>query len=212
MWSVGCVLAELLLRRPVFEGEDAAVDTFDDLRPAEDEAERRMAFAMGLHERLGAESRARVLNSNADVLQVILDHTLGPTAHAIAVLQSQLSVLGSPTDEEYQALGPRAKETISGLSPQPGRGWKDLFAAANLNPLALNLLRSMLSFDPSNRPTASEAFGHPYLAKLHDPQDNPSFDKDVDLRAEHAACVAESVEQVHARLEAIAAQDSQQRV
>jgi len=54
MWSVGCVLAELLLRKPVFGAEDDTCITFEtDLRPAEDDAERMVAFAMGLHERLG---------------------------------------------------------------------------------------------------------------------------------------------------------------
>mmetsp|Transcript_28776 Transcript_28776/g.68214 ORF Transcript_28776/g.68214 Transcript_28776/m.68214 type:complete len:127 (-) Transcript_28776:103-483(-) len=95
----------------------------------------------------------------------------------MAVLQSQLCVLGSATDEEHEVVGPRAKETFSGLSPQPGQGWKDVFADANLNPLALDLLRCMLSFDPRNRPTASEALDHLSLAELHDPHDNRSFNQ-----------------------------------
>lgn len=40
-------------------------------------------------------------------------------------------------------------------------------------PLALDMLRRLLSFDPEQRITCDEALEHPYLAVWHDPNDEP---------------------------------------
>jgi len=39
--------------------------------------------------------------------------------------------------------------------------------------VALDLLEKMLRFDPDKRITVEEALEHPYLAQLHDPNDEP---------------------------------------
>ena len=41
------------------------------------------------------------------------------------------------------------------------------------NPLALDLLRSMLIFNPDKRITVEEALDHPYLSALHCAEDEP---------------------------------------
>lgn len=49
--------------------------------------------------------------------------------------------------------------------------WTKLFPAAD--PLALDLLEGLLSFDPTRRLTAAQALAHPYLRDYSDPSDEP---------------------------------------
>jgi serine/threonine protein kinase len=46
----------------------------------------------------------------------------------------------------------------------------------NASPAAIDLLSRMLAFDPSKRCTVEEALAHPYLASLHDPEEEPQCD------------------------------------
>jgi mitogen-activated protein kinase 1/3 len=39
--------------------------------------------------------------------------------------------------------------------------------------MAIDLLRKLLTFDPSKRITVEEALRHPFLASLHYPDDEP---------------------------------------
>lgn len=41
------------------------------------------------------------------------------------------------------------------------------FFPANVDTMALDLLKSMLAFDPAQRPSAADALNHPYFASLH---------------------------------------------
>ena len=45
---------------------------------------------------------------------------------------------------------------------------------------AIDLLESMLVFDPRKRIKAGEALAHPYLAPYHDPDDEPVADQKFD--------------------------------
>ena len=45
----------------------------------------------------------------------------------------------------------------------------------SVNPLALDLLKKLLAFDPSKRITVDQALDHPYLASLHFPEDEPTI-------------------------------------
>ena len=44
---------------------------------------------------------------------------------------------------------------------------------------AIDLLKKMLTYDPSERITVEEALAHPYLAQLHYPEDEPEMDEPV---------------------------------
>jgi mitogen-activated protein kinase 1/3 len=113
IWSVGCILAELLLGQPLFPGKDYR-------------------------------------------------HQL------ILIFQ----VLGSPIGEDYQIIkSRRAREYIRSLPFYRNVPFKKIFPYAN--PLALDLLNKMLTFDPRQRITAVEALEHPYLASYHDANDEP---------------------------------------
>lgn len=56
-----------------------------------------------------------------------------------------------------------------------GKDFNKLFAGKN--PVAVDLIRRMLTFDPQKRITVDEALSHEYLSKLHDEEDEPVSEK-----------------------------------
>ncbi|KAG6505428.1 hypothetical protein ZIOFF_037784 [Zingiber officinale] len=121
MWSVGCILAELLGRRPLFPGTD-------DINQLE-----RIVSVLGV-------------KGDADLNFV-------DNEHARKYIKSLPHSLGIPLASVY----PHA------------------------NPLAIDLLKKMLVFDPSKRIDATEALRHPYMTSFYDPLFDPTADGPVDL-------------------------------
>lgn len=114
VWSVGCILGELLLGTPLFPGKDYR-------------------------------------------------HQL------ILIFQ----LLGSPTGDDYANIkSRRAKEYIRSLPFSKRTPFEKILPYAN--PLAIDLLYKMLTFDPKKRITVAEALKHPYLATYHDENDEPN--------------------------------------
>ncbi len=113
VWSVGCILAEMLSGKPLFPGKD-------------------------YHNQLW----------------LIME------------------VLGTPLMEDYYSIkSRRAREYIRNLPFRKKVSFAMLFPASN--PLAVDLMEKMLTFNPSKRITVEEALAHPYLALYHDPEDEP---------------------------------------
>ena len=77
---------------------------------------------------------------------------------------------------------PRAQQYIKSLPFKPRVPFEQLFPDAN--PLALDLLRRLLAFDPAERITCDEALRHPYLAVWHDPADEPVCSSKFDFSFE----------------------------
>ncbi len=118
VWSVGCMVAEMLLRKPLLPGRDYL-----------------------------------------DQLKLII------------------KTLGSPSGSSLDFItAPKARAYIEGLpkSPKPdlrrtlGKGFsRD----------AADLVEKMLAFDPRERISVDDALKHPWLANLHDPATERTFDK-----------------------------------
>lgn len=124
LWSVGCILAELLGRRPLLKGRDYV-----------------------------------------DQLNQILHY------------------IGTPSDEMLaRVASPRAQQYIRSLPYKPPIPFEQLYPDAN--PLALDMLRRLLAFDPSQRITCEQALEHPYLAVWHDPADEPVCSSKFDFSFE----------------------------
>lgn len=76
-------------------------------------------------------------------------------------------VVGTPSAETIASMGGKALHySIGQHDPKP---WSEVCPSAS--DLACDLLEKMLKFDPAERITVEEALDHPYLAALHDPDD-----------------------------------------
>lgn len=132
MWSVGCILAEIAGRKPLFPG-----------------------------------------NNFLDQLHLVTD------------------VIGTPSESEIESItNERARGYVRRyLLDKPRKRFSDLLPGVS-NEL-YDLLEKMLVFDPKKRITVEMALQHPYLASLHDPEDEPlcpeafnhGFDNVVDREA-----------------------------
>ncbi len=122
MWSVGCILAEIVGRRPLFPGTDF------------------------LHQ-----------------LQLVTD------------------VIGTPSHSDIEAIkNENARQYVrANLLHKSRKRLQDIFPG--IDPLLGDLLEKMLVFDPAKRITVEKALEHPYLAALHDPDDEPVGAEAFDL-------------------------------
>jgi len=128
VWSVGCILAELMRRKV--------------LLPA---------------------------NSEQEMMHMITELIGSPSADLINLIE----------DEDN-------KKFMKELPKRKGTDFNELFKTWE-NKDAVDLVKRMLLFDPTKRITIEEALAHPYMKKLHVPDDEPSgqpvsrFDFDFEL-------------------------------
>ncbi|KAH0790206.1 CMGC family protein kinase [Histomonas meleagridis] len=113
MWSVGCILAELILRRALFPGKG--------------------------------------------------------TMNQLALIAD---TIGSPTEEDLvDCTNPKARQFMQSLPFKPKVPFGLLFPG--LDPVIVDILEKMLTWNPKKRITVEEALEHPFLQQLHDPFDEP---------------------------------------
>ena len=124
MWSMGCILAELLLGKPVFPGTST-------------------------------------LNQ----------------------LDRVMEVTGRPSADDIDAINsPLAQTMLESLPPSKARRLRDMFPTASDD--ALDLLKSLLQFNPNKRLTAEQALRHPYVAQFHNPEDEPNCNRKINIPIE----------------------------
>ncbi|KAJ1487428.1 kinase-like domain-containing protein [Baffinella frigidus] len=116
MWAVGCILAELLGRKPLFPGKDY-----------------------------------------------------------VDMLKLQVAKIGNPKKEDQDHVSEKAKTFLAGFPKVSPAGWKSVYPKASEQ--ALDMLDKLLQFNPKKRLTPEEALAHPYMAELHDPEDEPECDQ-----------------------------------
>ncbi|KAM3654632.1 mitogen-activated protein kinase 7-like [Ammospiza maritima maritima] len=135
---------------------------------------------------------------------------LFPGRNYVHQLQLIMAVLGTPPPGVMAAIGAeRVRAYVQSLPPRPPVPWESLFGDAE--PAALVLLGRMLRFDPRERVGVAEALRHPFLAKYHDPEDEPecvpAFDFAFERRAltkeEIKAAIVAEIADFHARRDGI---------
>jgi serine/threonine protein kinase len=143
VWSVGCILGELLARKPILPGKDYI-----------------------------------------DQLKLII------------------RTLGTPSDEELEFISAsKARSYIKALPWSTAPNLMKMFPGAS--PDAVDLLSKMLQFDPRKRITVEEALAHPWLAELHNIEQEPTaaaafkfdFEEQKMDEAELRRMVAEEMQQ-----------------
>jgi len=114
IWSIGCILAEMSTRRPLFPGQ-----------------------------------------STQNQLDMIID------------------LLGSPDSQELMKIpNEKCRKFIKSLPVHATKSFPEVFKS--MPEPAVDILRKMLRWDPLSRLSVEEAIAHPYLDKLHCPEDEPT--------------------------------------
>ncbi|KAM7026418.1 LOW QUALITY PROTEIN: mitogen-activated protein kinase 7 [Acridotheres tristis] len=135
---------------------------------------------------------------------------LFPGRNYVHQLQLIMAVLGTPPAGVMAAIGAeRVRAYVQSLPPRPPVPWESLFGEAE--PAALALLGRMLRFDPRERVGVAEALRHPFLAKYHDPEDEPecvpafdfAFERQALTKEEIKAAIVAEIADFHARRDGI---------
>ena len=115
-WSIGCILAEMQTRKPLFPGR-----------------------------------------STQNQLDMIID------------------LLGSPDSKELMKIpNEKCRKFIKSLPVSASKNFAEIFHM--MPEPAQDILRKMIRWDPESRLSVEEAIMHPYLDKLHCPEDEPTRD------------------------------------
>jgi serine/threonine protein kinase len=124
VWSIGCILAELHGRKPLFPGDDY-----------------------------------------------------------IKQMNLIFNVLGTPEPTDMKFISnEKALEYIKSLKKKPKIPFNKIYKDAN--PLALDLMEKMLTFNPQKRISIDEALAHPYLKSLHNPKTEAKCSRIFDFEFE----------------------------
>ena len=155
IWSVGCIFAELLGRKPLFPGKDYVHQLNLITRVLGSPSESDLEF-------IDSEKAKRYMRSLPHCQRVrhhsqshVHPHTPLPPCLRESLLKIDMTDRCSTL-----SLSLCLKVVLGKYYPHS-------------NPMALDLIDKMLQFNPHKRITVEEALEHPYMATLHDPSDEP---------------------------------------
>ncbi|KAH1130119.1 hypothetical protein J1N35_001497 [Gossypium stocksii] len=161
IWSVGCILGEMMTRQPLFPGRDYVhqlrlITEGEDLLIASYHAFWFMFWPVPLH---------------------------------------PLVLIGSPDDSSLGFLrSDNARRYVRQLPRYPRQNFSVRFP--NTSPGAVDLLERMLIFDPHRRITVDEALCHPYLAPLHDINEEPVCSRPFSFDFEQPSFTEENIKEL----------------
>ncbi|XP_055204431.1 mitogen-activated protein kinase 15 isoform X2 [Gorilla gorilla gorilla] len=161
MWSLGCILGEMLRGRPLFPGTSTLHQLELILETIPPPSEEDLLA-------LGSGCRASVLHHLGSRQDSKVDPSLEAEPPATNVDLRRGPWVG-PWRRHMAAHRPR--QTLDALLPP------------DTSPEALDLLRRLLVFAPDKRLSATQALQHPYVQRFHCPSDEWAREADVRLRA-----------------------------
>ncbi|KAL2892146.1 Mitogen-activated protein kinase-like protein MMK2 [Bienertia sinuspersici] len=164
IWSVGCILGEIMTREPLFPGKDY------------------------VHQlKLITEAVAQIAK---DMLLFLYT-----SKKALPYSCEEAVTIGSPDESSIGFLQcENARRYVRQLPQYPRQQFSAKFQ--NASPLAIDLLEKMLVFDPSKRITVTEALCHPYLAPLHDINEEPVCPQPFNLDFEQPSFTEENIKEL----------------
>lgn len=87
-------------------------------------------------------------------------------------IQRIIAVLGTPNKEDLAYIGNEsALKYIKSLPKRSKQKFVTIYPKAN--PVGLDLLEKILTFNPDKRLTVEECLAHPYFEGLHNPEEEP---------------------------------------
>ncbi|KAJ8791848.1 hypothetical protein J1605_020570 [Eschrichtius robustus] len=163
IWSVGCIMAELLQGKALFPGNDCI-----------------LGAAAG-EQVLGSDPASGVWGPGESPCLAV-GHFLSQAD--IDQLKRIMEVVGTPSPEVLAKISSEhARTYIQSLPHMPQKDLRSIFHGAN--PLAVDLLGRMLVLDSDQRVSAAEALAHAYFSQYHDPEDEPEaepYDESVEAK------------------------------
>ena len=102
---------------------------------------------------------------------------------------------GTPSDEDLDFVkSERARAFMKKQAHKPKVPFSTIYPDAN--PEALDLLEKMLVFHPKKRITIEQALKHPYMASLHNEEDEPVADAPFNFSFENVAVTEEQLQRM----------------
>ncbi|KAL5188821.1 Mitogen-activated protein kinase 4 [Glycine soja] len=177
VWSVGCILGEIMTREPLFPGKDYV----HQLRLITE------VWFWCFQFWLCSAEACKVFNYEFNRHAALSIHTFcTPLAQKL---------LGSPDDASLEFLrSDNARRYIRQLPQYRKQKFSARFP--NMLPEALDLLEKMLIFDPNKRITVDEALCHPYLSSLHNINDEPVCPRPFSFDFDQPTCAEEHVKEL----------------
>ncbi|KAJ0053212.1 hypothetical protein Pint_00477 [Pistacia integerrima] len=113
----------------------------------------------------------------------------------LLILYLTVRLLGSPDESSLGFLrSDNARRYVRMLPQYPKQNFSARFP--NKSPGIVDLLEKMLVFDPNRRITVDEALCHPYLAALHDINEEPVCPRPFSFDFEHPSFTEEDIKEL----------------
>lgn len=111
--------------------------------------------------------------------ELLTGHKLFGSSDVRGQLNLIFGLLGQPTLEDFDFVkGDASRTALKAVNPTHTT-FQEQFA--NVDPIAIDLLKRMLTFNPHFRITAESALEHQYFTEYHDPSDEPIYQGDVPM-------------------------------
>lgn len=110
--------------------------------------------------------------------EMLLGKPLFPGSSTLNQIERIMSVIPSPSRQDIDSIkSSYSTSLLDKASMRSRKNLTDLFPDAPHD--GLDMLQSLLQFNPDKRMTAEEALSHPYLAKFHNPAEEHALTYDV---------------------------------